>query len=525
MLESLSYSEKQEYLKLCEDKRKITAKNSLSAYCRYIEIPGAPLNDLEDCEEFYPDNVVPAEHHELLLSALQKVAEGEIKNLMVFMPPGSAKSTYASVVFPTWFMGRFAGRSIIKVTYGSDLAKKFGRKCRAIVKSKHFDELFGCTLTGDNAAVDDWSLTNASTYMCGGILSGITGNRADGLIIDDPIKGREEADSETIRNKTWEAYADDVDTRLKPSGWRIIIQTRWHEDDLSGRILPEGYAGESGWVKSRTGADWYVICLQAECERDDDPLGRQKGEFLWTDWFPVEWWKQKKKDKTTPSARSWNALYQQRPAADEGDFFKREWIRWYDEKPQHLRIYGASDYAVTEGDGDWTVHLVIGVDPHNNIYLLDLWRGQADSLAWAEAFISMVLQWKPLEWAEEAGQINKSMKPILDRLQRERGAQCYRKAWPSMVDKAARAQSIRGMMALGQVFFPKSAAWVGEFISELMAFPAGKHDDQVDTFGLVGRMLSHLAAAQVPPEDKPPQYGPKTFNDLLNISKQRNRID
>jgi len=202
------------------------------------------------------------------MDKLTEVAQGNIKNLMIFMPPGSAKSTYASVVFPTWLMGAFPNNNIIMTTYGSDLAKKFGRKCRQVVKSKEYSELFKTELSGDNFAVDDWSLTNASTYMCGGILSGITGNRADGLIIDDPLKGREDADSETIRKKLKEAYRDDLTTRLKPKGWKIIIQTRWHEDDLSGSILPEDYAGESGWITSRTGEEWYVLMKESNKKID-----------------------------------------------------------------------------------------------------------------------------------------------------------------------------------------------------------------------------------------------------------------
>ncbi len=514
-LNSLSSQELTELQSLLELERLDAAKDTLSKYARYIVIPGAPVRDDEECEEFYPDNVEPAQHHDLLLDALQLVADGQIKNLMVFMPPGSAKSTYASVVFPTWFMGKFKNKNIIQTTYNSPLAQKFGRKCRSIARSFEFQQLFTTSLTGDNSAVDNWSLLNGSTYMCGGILSGITGNRADGLIIDDPVSGREDADSETMRDKIWDAYVDDLDTRLKPSGFRIIIMTRWHEDDLCGRILPEGYNGESGWIKSRTGDDWYVISLQAECEQENDPLGRKIGDWLWTDWFPVHWWIQKKKDKTTPSARSWNSLYQQRPSADEGDYFKREWIRWYDETPAHLRKYGASDYAVTDKGGDYTVHLAAGVDPNDDIYLLDLWRDQSDSSVWVEAFIDLIKRHKPVEWAEEAGQIAKSLDPLISKRQREEKAYCLRTSFPSSADKQARAQSIRGRMAQGKVYFPRNAPWVQKFIDELMAFDAGKYDDQVDAFGLLGRLLDGMLKGKKPPEETKPKWElEQTFNEL-----------
>ena len=134
---------------------------------------------------------------------------------------------------------------------------------------------------GDNAAADQWALENQAEYMAGGMHSGITGNRADGLVIDDPLKGREDADSAVIRDKTWEAYLSDLRTRLKPNGFIIMILTRWHEDDPAGRILPEDYNGETGWVTARDGEQWYVLSLQAECERADDPLGRKIGDYIW----------------------------------------------------------------------------------------------------------------------------------------------------------------------------------------------------------------------------------------------------
>ncbi|MBU2713718.1 terminase large subunit domain-containing protein [Zooshikella harenae] len=176
----------------------LRASHSLDAYCRYIDIPGVPVADTDECEQFYPDTVEPAEHHQLINTTLEKVEHGEIKRVMLFMPPGSAKSTYASVVFPTWFMGRNPSKNIISTSYGSDLAKKFGRKCRAITRSEAFEKVFNTTLNQDNQAVDNWSLTNGATYMAGGILSGITGNRADGLIIDDPVKGHEQAESDVF---------------------------------------------------------------------------------------------------------------------------------------------------------------------------------------------------------------------------------------------------------------------------------------------------------------------------------------
>lgn len=478
-----------ELLELLEWKRVQQAKSSLHKYSRFINIPGAPVSDDEECEEFYRDNVEPAKHHDLIMDKLTDVAHGRIKNLMIFMPPGSAKSTYASVVFPTWFMGEFPNNNIIMTTYGSDLAKKFGRKCRQVVKSKEYKELFGTELSGDNAAVDDWSTTNASTYMCGGILSGITGNRADGLIIDDPLKGREEADSETMRKKIKEAYRDDLTTRLKPKGWKIIIQTRWHEDDLSGSILPEGYDGKSGWIESITGEKWYVLCLQAQCERDDDPLGRKEGEYLWTNWFPIEWWEQTKQNQSIPTTRGWNSLYQQKPSAEEGDFFKRDWFKRFKlgDEPM-LATYGASDFAVTEGGGDFTEQGVAGFDKDEDLWLIDWWYGQTEMDIWIDEQQLLVDKYSPILWVAESGVIKRAAEPFIKKAMR--AGKYYRLEWlVSNKDKPANARAFQALAHQGKVHIPYTP-WGERLLDQLCKFPTGKYDDAVDVCGLFGRLLN-----------------------------------
>jgi len=493
---------KREVLALLEEKQARKAARSFDSFVRYIDVPGAPINDDEDCEEFYPDKVTPSHHHELLIKVLQAVADGALKRVILTFPPGTGKSIYASVCFPPYFMGTKPGAAIIEVSYASDLAKKFGRRCRSITRSPEYERVFKCSLTGDNAAVDDWSATNGSTYMAGGILSGITGNRADGLLIDDPIKGREDADSETIRDKTWEAYKSDLRTRLKPHGWIVLILTRWHEDDPAGRILPEDYDGKSGWVEARDGEKWFVVNLPAQCERADDPIGREIGEYLWTEWFSVEHWEQ---EKISQGPRNWSALYQQRPAPETGSFFLAEWIRWYDRMPakETLQFYGASDYAVTDGDGDWTVHGVVGIDPDDNIYLVDWWREQTTSGIWIETFIDLAATWKPLEWAEEAGQIRKALGPFIQKRLRERRVNVYRRQYPSVVNKPTRAQSFRALMATGKVYFPKNAPWVSDLVRELLMFRDGAAiDDQVDVCSLFGRIVDRMVSGKHPPPPK-----------------------
>ena len=408
-------------------------------------------------------------------------------------------STYSSVVFPTHFMGRFAGSQIILANYGSDLPRKWGRKARSIVKQAAYQRIFDTSISEESAAADEWALKSGSEFMGGGILSGITGNRADGIVWDDLIKGREQADSKVIRDKTYDEYLESLLSRKKPHAWEVGVTTRWHEDDPAGRILPKDYNGESGWIDCRDGNRWYVVCIPAEADRADDILGRKIGERIWPEWFPEHHF-----DTFKRNPRTWNALYQQRPAPEEGSYFLREWIRTYDEAPplRNMHIYGASDYAVTADDGDWTVHIVVGVDPSDNMYVLDFWRGQTTPDVWCGIFCDLVLKWKPIEWAEESGQIASSVGPFLSREILERKAFVYRRKFPTRGDKAVRAQSIRGRMAARGLYIPVNAPWRAEFERELLVFPASTHDDQVDALGLIGQLLAHVTAGKVPIEKK-----------------------
>ena len=281
------------------------ARRDILDYAGAIDIPGRPVSADPDTEFFRPVETTMALHHRLILRKIDEISRTPHGRLMIFAPPGSAKSSYASVVFPSAYLGREPDRRLILASYGDDLARKMGRRVRSIARQPRYRAIWGCGLSASSSAAHEFALENGSEFMAAGILSGITGNRAHGLIIDDPTKGRQEAESEATRKRTWEAYQDDLLTRLVPGGWVVIIQTRWHQEDLAGRILPEDWDGQSGPIKCRDGNVWEVLCLQAKAERADDPLGRKVGEYLWPEWFDRQHWAQ---FEAVP--RTWSALYQ-----------------------------------------------------------------------------------------------------------------------------------------------------------------------------------------------------------------------
>ena len=427
----------------------------------------------------------PAKHHELLIRELEAVEQGETPNLMVCMPPGSAKSTYTSVIFPSWFIGRNPKLSIIAASHTAELAERFGRRVRNIVTTKAFANVFGVGLADDSQAAGRWDTDKGGEYYAAGVGGSITGRRADLAVIDDPVKSREDADSERAREKAWDWYTNDLLTRLKPGARQIVVMTRWHEDDLGGRIL------------ERERDRWKVIELAMEA-LPNDPLGRPVGDRLWPEWFTDEMIQVAKMD-----VRAWNALYQQQPASGDGDYFKRDWFGEYDQAPEKLNIYAASDYAVTEGGGDYTEHGVFGLDFNNNLYVLDWWRGQTASDTWIERQCDLILQHSPLCWFGEAGPIKRSIEPFMLARMNQRNAFCRMEWLSSVSDKPTRARSIQAMASMGKVLFPKHAPWKADVLGQLLRFPAGKHDDAVDVFGLIGRGLEYIKAPRIAKPRKP----------------------
>lgn len=424
----------------------------------------------------------PARHHQLIIKELEAVARGDNSKLALFLPPGSAKSTYGSILFPPWYMQAASG-NVLAASHTTELAEKWGRKVRNSV-NEHSVEL-GIRLAEDSQAAGRWALDSGLEYYSAGVGTGIAGFRAKFGIIDDPIRSRQDADSELIRDRIWDWYINDFRTRLVPGAAEILIQTRWHEDDLGGWLLEE---------EKRGGDKWEVLSLPAVAETHD-PLGREVGEPLWPEWQDGTAL-QRVRDAVGP--RTWSALFQQRPQPDEGTYFQRGWFKRYAPaaKPANLHVYGSSDYAVTEDGGDYTVHRVWGVDPGGGLWLLAGWRGQTTADVWIERAIDLIIAHKPLAWFGEGGVIAKAIEPMLRRRMTERKTACRLEWLPSINDKPTRARGFQARSAMGQVHLPEGTD--GDLVlDEYLHFPAGKHDDEVDCGSLIGRALDEMHPAIV----------------------------
>lgn len=438
----------------------------------------------------------PAKHHRHIINEIEAFLDSDDEVLLLFAPPGSAKSTYISHLFPPHYLARFPRNSILAATHSVEFAQRWGRKCRNDIALD--GSVLGLSLAGDSTAADRWALDTGGEYYGVGAGVGISGFRADLGLADDLFGSREDAFSETIRRKRWDWYTDDFSARLKPHAKRILMNTRWHPEDVAGRILQQIEAGQ---VKGR------VVSLPAEAE-ENDCLGRAIGEPLWADdpvWDYPSYLRSRKAELTP---MMWSALFQQRPSPEEGTFFQRGWFKRFSlgQRPANLHLYGSSDYAVTEDGGDFTVHRVWGVDPLGDIWCLAGWRGQTTADVWIERQIDLILAHKPLAWFGEAGVIAKTIEPMLRRRLVERNAMARLEWLPSINDKPTRARGIQARAAMGKVHVLEGQE--GDLmIDEYLHFPAGKYDDDVDCGSLIGRALDQMHPAIVPTTQ--PQRNPK----------------
>lgn len=433
-------------------------------------------------------------HHRVIAEALDDVERGECDRLMLMLPPGSAKSTYASVFFPEYFLGRNPQLQVISASHTVELAEAFGRRVRNAVEDPGFTTLWNVRLAGDNAAAGRWATDKGGQYFAVGVGGSVTGRRGDLVIVDDPVASREDADSERVREKTWEWWTNDLLTRLKPGGRIVFVMTRWHEDDLAGRIL------------DRERDRWKVIKIPMVAGAKD-PLGRKEGERLWPEWFTDDMLRQAQSDP-----RSWISLYQQEPRPAEGAEFKRSWIQRYGVAPKQTNRIILVDPAGSKGKtSDYTAMWVVGLGPDENVYVLDGLRDRLNLTERTNALFELHRKWKPMQVRYERYGAFGDIEHIRSEMERRQ----YRFSLTEVggqVQKEARIRRLIPWFEGGRIWLPhemirtsvdgRQYDVVKEFIDkEYSAFPVGVHDD---AFDCLARLAEPTLSLPWPREDDGP---------------------
>lgn len=425
-------------------------------------------------------------HIQKLNVKLMDLAAGRIKRLMVMMPPRHGKSEMCSHYFPAWFLGRFPDMRVILSSYEADFAASWGRKTRDTLE-EYGPTVFGVSVDPTSSAADRWDIKgHRGGMMTAGVGGPITGKGADLLIIDDPVKNAEEAHSATMREKQWEWYQAVARTRVEPGGRILLIMTRWHQDDLAGRLMRQ--------MEEDPRADqWEVLRLPAIAE-ENDPLGRQPGQALWPERYSEADLDQ---IRATVGPYTWNALYQQRPVAPGGALFRRYWFdKVLDKPPAGLKWVRFWDLATsTKQTADWTAGALVGTDRDGNLYIADMVRQR---LEWPDTRRLIIAT---------AHQDGPSVRVGVETVAFQLGAWQDLMRDPDLVgysiepvpvdkDKELRARPWAARAEAGKVFLIRGP-WIGEFLAEVEEFPHGKHDDQVDAVSGAVQMFATRKQAGV----------------------------
>ena len=450
----------------------------------------------------------------------QAVADGKSPRLMLLMPPRHGKSELASIRFPAWHLGQYPHHELINVGYNLDLPMGFSRKVREIFRDPVYQTVFpDAKLDPDSQSVEKWNTTGGGGFTAAGRGGGITGKGAHILIVDDPIKDQEEADSILVRDKLWDWYQSTAYTRLAPGGGVLVIQTWWNDDDLAGRLqqamarigkddAPEGidnfeiikYPALSNEWEYRDNKSLVISRYAEEQPPSDLQLLRPKDFCLHEERYPTE---ALKRIRANLQPRIWSALYQQDPVPDEGMYFRKEYFKLEREAPppHGLRIYTAWDFAIGEKtQNDWTVGATVMQDERDTLHVLEIFRMKGDTFQIVEAMLDTALRWGSMPTTgyligAEDGMIWRAIEPLFKKRMAERGQYPPYEVLRAMTDKIARARPLQGRMQQGRVVFPEDAGWLPQAMQEMLRFPAGVHDDVVDALA----WAAHLTMGKAPP--------------------------
>lgn len=435
--------------------------------------------DKEDCRESFLSFVrrvwpafIAGRHHEIMADAFERVARGELKRLIVNMPPRHTKSEFASFLFPAWFLGQYPEKKIIQTAHTAELAVGFGRKVRNLINQEDFQEIFpGISLSSDSKAAGRWNTNKRGDYFAIGVGGAVTGKGADVLIIDDPHSEQEAAlgaYNPEVYDKVYEWYTSGPRQRLQPGGAIIIVMTRWSVRDLTGQIVKS--------YTQREGADeWEIIEL---------PAIMPSGDPLWPEFWPID---QLEALKAELPISKWSAQYQQDPTSEEGALIKREWWQEWENNgyPPCEAIIQSWDTAFLKTQrADYSACTTWGVFnwpddsgvSHPNLILLDAYKEKLEFPELKRAAYDKYWEWEPDQMIVEA---KAAGSPLIFEL-RAMGIPVTEFTPSRGQDKIARVNAVTDLFASGRIWCPPTR-WAEEVVEECAAFPAGEHDDLVDS--------------------------------------------
>lgn len=448
--------------------------------------------------------------HEDICRRLERFVEAverqEEPRLLLCVPVRHGKSEIGSRHFPAWVLGRHPDWEMIAASGASSLAMSFSRYLRDLLRDDSYQAVFPrCQLDPASQSVENWNTTGGGGYLAAGIGTMITGRGAHILLIDDAVKDAEAADSQTIRDNVWEWYISTALSRLAPGGGVLVIMTWWHDDDLAGRLqqLSQVEGADTFEVVKYPAindlGDEYILPDDSIVQLppgSDAPEGakltRKQNTALHAERYTLEsLLKRKATYYAQGQQRWWAALYQQNPAPEEGAYFTKKMFRYYANKPHKLErnVYQAWDFAITEKQqADYIVGATGELDVNDNLHIVDIDRFRSgDSFVIADAMLDA---WErhgsEAVIGVEDGQIWRSIEAVFVRRCQERKLYPSIEVMKPFTDKLVRAQPLRGRMQLGKVWFPDNAPWMDVLRQELLRFPTGKHDDQVDACFIAG---------------------------------------
>ncbi len=412
----------------------------------------------------------PSWHHNIICKKLEEVEQGKCKRLMLFLPPRHGKSLLASIMFPAWFLGKNPEKEIISCSYNDEFAEEFGRKARNIFKNETFNHIFRTSLSNDSKRVNRWSTAEGGGYVAAGVGGSITGRGADILIIDDPIKNREEADSPTYRQKTWDWYTSTAYTRLHAGGAVILILTRWHDDDLAGRIL------------ENEGEKWDVIKFPAIAQKKEK--FRNKGEALWPQRYPLEELEQIKKSILLPN---FAALYQQEPIISETQEFKTDWFQKWDTLPKNMFTITTVDPAISKKrTADDSVVMTCGMDETGRIYILEIKAGRLNPTEIIEEIFHQKEKWNSMKVGIETVAYQKALIHFMKLEMKKRQVFINIHEIKSRSSKESRIRALVPYYQNGMILHNHDSKDMEE---QLTRFPNGRHDDIIDCLSMQLELL------------------------------------